>query len=265
MDVCRSGHVVVVKLGGSVLIDDESYREAARFLVRRLHRCAEDRFLIVVSAQNGTTDKLEQLARGITANPNPRTLDLLWSTGEMRSVALLTLRLEEVGVRAVGLNIHEMGLQLNEFREARPAGVVPRLIERALEEYSAVVVPGFFGTKDGAVIASLGRGGSDLSAVLLAGEFDATECELVKDVSGYFTENPDINPNAKHLPRISYEAAVEMAARGCELVQHVALEAARERGLQLIVRGLDDAVPGTVVSSDASQIGQRNAKTVGPR
>src|SRR6266849_10793388 len=105
MDGCRLGRVVVIKLGGSVLTDDESYRKAARFVVRRLHRCAEERFLIVVSAQNGTTDKLERLARGITANPNRRTLDLLWSTGEMRSVALLTLHLEELGVAALGLNV----------------------------------------------------------------------------------------------------------------------------------------------------------------
>src|SRR5713226_7968062 len=250
MDGCRLGRVVVIKLGGSVLVDDEAYSQAARFLVSRLHECSEERFLTVVSAQNGHTDELEKLARGITRYPDPRTVDLLWATGEMRSVALLTLHLEELGVRVVGLNIHEMGLHLNEAEKAGPIiQVVSQQIKRALEGHSVVVVPGFFGTKEGGIIASLGRGGSDLSAVLLADEFDAARCELIKDVEGYFTEDPDSNPGANYLPWISYETGVEMPERGCGLVQRVALEAARQRGLQLVVRKLDGAVPGTVVSS----------------
>src|SRR6266851_7835736 len=120
MDECRLGRVLVIKLGGSVLVDDEAYRQAARSLVSRLHERSEERFLTVVSAQNGLTDELEKLARGITRYPNPRTVDLLWATGEMRSVALLTLHLEELGVRVVGLNIHEMGLHLNEAGKAGP-------------------------------------------------------------------------------------------------------------------------------------------------
>ncbi len=227
MDGCRWGRVVIIKLGGSVLVDDEAYRQAARFLVSRLHECSEERFLTVVSAQNGHTDELEKLARGITRYPDPRTVDLLWATGEMRSVALLTLHLEELGVRVVGLNIHEMGLHLNEAEKAGPIiQVVSQQIKRALEGHSVVVVP-----------------------VLLADEFDAGRCELIKDVEGYFTEDPDSNPGANYLPWISYETAVEMAERGCGLVQRVALEAARQRGLQLVVRNLDRAVPGTVVSS----------------
>ena len=87
----------MIKLGGSVLANEDSYRQAARFLVRRLHECSRARFVVVVSAQNGQTDKLETLARDVTRFPNPRTLDLLWSTGELRSVALLTLHLEDVG------------------------------------------------------------------------------------------------------------------------------------------------------------------------
>src|SRR5260370_8446640 len=237
MDGCRLGCVVVIKLGGSVLVDDEAYRQAARFLVSRLHECSEERFLTVVSAQNGLTDELEKLARGITRYPNPRTVDLLWATGEMRSVALLTLHLEKLGVRVVGLNVHEMGLQLDEVGKARPiVQVVSQQIARALEGHSVVVVPGFFGTKEGGMIASLGRDGSDLSAVLLADEFDAGRCELIKDVEGYFTEDPDSNPGAKYLPWISYETAVAMAERGRQLVQRVALETAHQPGLHPPVR-----------------------------
>jgi aspartate kinase len=104
MDGRSSRRTVVIKLGGSVLVDANSYKEASRFIVRRLHLSADERFLVVVSAQEGLTDELDQIARGITRHPNPRTLDLLWSTGETRSVALLTLQLEELGVAAVGLN-----------------------------------------------------------------------------------------------------------------------------------------------------------------
>jgi aspartate kinase len=254
MDGCRTRRIVVIKLGGSVLVDDDSYRQAARFLVRRLHKCSAERFVVVVSARKGLTDELERLARRITNFPNPRTLDLLWSTGELRSVALLTFHLEELGVAAVGLNVHEMGLRFNGAGQA--AARVDSLsseLQRAFAGHSLVVVPGFFGTNEGGAITSLGRGGSDLSAVLLADEFEAAQCELIKDVPGYFTQDPNASSSAVYLPHISYETAMEMAENGCELVQCVAIEAARERGLQLVVRSLDDTRAGTVVSTHTNQ------------
>ena len=209
---------------------------------------------MVVSAQKGHTDQLERLARGITGYPNPRTLDLLWSTGELRSVALLTLHLEELGVPAVGLNVQETGLRFNGAGggEARIESLSAE-VHRAFDDHSVVVVPGFFGTLSSGMIVSLGRGGSDLSAVLLAREFEAKHCELIKDVAGYFTKDPDSASDAEHLPWVSYETAIEMARRGCELVQPLALELARDRSLDLVVRGLCEAFPGTVVSADRRQ------------
>src|ERR1700682_2837347 len=140
MDSCSLRKTVVIKLGGSVLVDAKSHGQAARFIVRRLHRCAEERFVVVVSAQKGLTDELEELARGITRNPNPRTLDLLWSTGEMRSVALLTLHLEELGLAAVGLNVHETGLRFNGAgqTDARIESLSGEL-RRAFHDHSVVV------------------------------------------------------------------------------------------------------------------------------
>jgi aspartate kinase len=253
MDV-RLRRAVVIKLGGSILVDEESYRQAARFIVRRMHKCSTECFVVVVSAQKGLTDELERLARGITEEPNPRTLDLLWSTGEMRSVALLTLHLEDLGVAVVGLNVHETGLRCNSPNpgETRVQSVSGQF-RNAFEHHSVVVVPGFFGTLASGAIASLGRGGSDLSAVLLAYELEALRCELIKDVPGYFTEDPDRNPKADRLSSITYDKAIEMARFGCELVQPVALEAARERSLPLVVRSLGDEQPGTIVSTDANQ------------
>jgi len=246
--------VVVIKLGGSVLVDDESYRQAATFLVRRLHRCSGERFVVVVSARKGLTDELERIARGITKHPNPRSLDLLWSTGEMHSVALLTLHLEELGIPVVGLNVHETGLRRTGAGQSE-AGFqsLSSQLRKAFDDHSMVVVPGFFGTLTDGTIVSLGRGGSDLSAVLLAYELEAGQCELIKDVPGYFTDDPDTAPAAERLSSITYEDAIEMTERGCELIQRVALEAARERSLPLLVRSLGDEVPGTVVSADGSQ------------
>ena len=247
MDSCRLKKAVVIKLGGSVLVDADSYGQASRFIVRRLHRCAEERFVVVVSAQEGFTDELEELARGITSHPNPRTLDLLWSTGEMRSVAFLTLHLEELGVAAVGLNVHETGLRLNGIDEV---GFVRTEIEKLVGEHSVVVVPGFFGTHNGGAIRSLGRGGSDLSAVVLANGLDASRCELIKDVAGYFDEDPHSHRDAVHLPQLSYQRALKMADNGCDLIQPRALEAARRAGLCLVVRSMDDNAPASIVSDD---------------
>ncbi len=254
MEGCFSERAVVIKLGGSVLTDEESYRQAARFLLRRLQNSPKGRFVVVVSARKGLTDHLERVAREITGYPNRRTLDLLWSTGEMQSVALLTLHLEELGVAVVGLNVHETGLRLN---GADPPDASVELLAgeltRAFYDHSVVVVPGFFGTLTSETLVSLGRGGSDLSAVLLADDLQAERCELIKDVPGYFTEDPRVNARATYLPWISYETAVQMAESGCELVQRIALEAARERNLQLLVRSLDNRRPGTVVSTQMTE------------
>ncbi len=249
--------ILVIKLGGSILFDDNSYREAARFLVRRLRTSSQERIVVVVSARKGTTDELEELARRITAYPNPRTLDLLWSTGEIHSVAVLTLHLEECGVSAVGLNIHETGLRLVASHGTEATlRVIATEIEQGLKEHWIVVVPGFFGTNDKGVIRSLGRGGSDLSAVLLADGFDSSDCELIKGVSGYFTADPTVHGRAEHIPRLSYDQALGMADEGCELVQDRAIEAARVAGVRLIVRGLDEATPGSVVSEEEGAVGQ---------
>src|ERR1051326_6855477 len=147
MDGCALRRTVVMKLGGSVLTDEESYRNAARFVVRRLHKCSQERFVVVVSAKKGITDELERIAKRITSYPSQRTLDLLWATGELRSVALLTLHLEEMGVAAVGFNIHETGLRFH--ASGQTDGRIEMLsgeLRRAFHDHSVVVVPGFLVT-----------------------------------------------------------------------------------------------------------------------
>jgi aspartate kinase len=254
--------IVVIKLGGSVLVNEKSYEEAARFLARRLQtgKASEgvpgkgsperhdERLVAVVSARKGVTNELERLARNTTPNPNPGTLDLLWSTGEIHSVALLTLHLEKLGVSAVGLNVHQVGLRSSDSGDL---GFAWSRIENILHEHAIAVIPGFFGTDHTGAIRSLGRGGSDLTAVLLAATLQARQCELVKDVPGYFAEDPKLHRGTRHLDHLSYQQALAMAAAGCDLVQRTALEVARRGQVRLVVRAMDDTGPASIVSDAA--------------
>lgn len=242
--------VTVLKIGGSVLTGHQGYANAAAFVAARLHHSA-DRFVVVVSAEFGHTDELYQEARAIGAAglaaadavvPDPALLDLLWSTGEVRSVALLSLRLRALGASVMGVSVHEVGLNVlpGEDRIA----FNPLSIRAALAVHRVVVVPGFLAV-DHQRVVTLGRGGSDWSAVLLAASLGATRCELVKDVDGYFTDDPHTHVGAELISTITYKTALQMADAGCPLVQrHAIAEAARAR-LPLVIRSLSSQ--GTVV------------------
>jgi aspartate kinase len=246
--------IVVVKIGGSVLTSSAAYRTAAQFLTKRIHGCPEEQVVAVVSAQEGLTDTLERVARDIKREPNASTLDLLWYTGELRSVALLMLHLEALGVEATGLNVHQTGLHAWTSHRQN-FDVIDGNLAEALRQHRVVVVPGFFAvTREGAIV-SLGRGGSDLVAVLLAEALGASGCELVKDVPGYFTEDPHSSRKAEPVPFLTYRQAIAMAKKGCGLVQKEALEVGETAGLSITVRSLADDGPRTVVSATREVMG----------
>lgn len=228
----------IVKIGGSVLTGSAAYRRAARVLAARLADQPGGPIVAVVSAQAGATDALLREALDLSTTPAREALDLLWSTGELRSVALLTLALHAAGVRAVAADVHALGLRLDE--DAQPRHDRPLRLLALLATADVVVVPGFLATAPGGRVATLGRGGSDLSAVLLAAGLEAVCCELLKDVGGYFTSDPAAVPDAAHLPALDYERAIGMAREGCALVQLDALQAARDLGVRLVVRGIAD-------------------------
>ncbi|MGC2281710.1 MAG: hypothetical protein WA603_16975 [Candidatus Acidiferrales bacterium] len=234
------GPIAVIKLGGSILTSPKAYRRAAVFVRNTLRNAPDERLVVVVSAQEGTTDTLERSARAIVTEPARAALDLLWSTGEIRSVALLSLHLEALGVAAAPLNIHEAGLTVPDTgREAGRIHLNAARLCGALANYSVVVVPGFLATDSSHRIVSLGRGGSDLTAVLLAEGLRSCRCELIKDVPGYFTADPHRDPTARHIPQLSFADALEFAARGCDLVQRKAIEAASRSGLPLVIRSVN--------------------------
>jgi len=234
---------IVVKLGGSVLTGLASYEAAASFLACELRMRAGTRIVAVVSAEFGHTDALAYQAQALDPAPDATMLDLLWSTGEIRSVALLTLALRRAQVAALGLNAHQAGLRAVDEDARIEFHLLP--LRAALATHDVVVVPGFLATRRQAVV-TLGRGGSDLSAVLLARAIGAAECVLVKDVDGYFTTDPAIDPVAVRIDRLTYTEAINKADEGCPLVQRQALDEGRRAGFPLVVRSFTGT--GTVVT-----------------
>lgn len=245
----------VLKIGGSVLRDEASYAATAEFLRCRLIEQADERLVVIVSAQYGATDELLADASAIAAEPCRDALDLLWSTGELKSVARLTLHLQRIGVGAIPFNVHQAGLvACSELSRGTGGGtgtttVRPLRLLAALAASRVVIVPGFLGVSAGGTITSLGRGGSDLTAVLLATAVRADACELIKDVPGYFTADPHRDAGARQIHDLPIDEALRMADGGCDLVQRAALAAAAQAGLHLVIRSMDAAAPVTHVHS----------------
>jgi aspartate kinase len=249
----------VVKIGGSVLRDDACYAAVARYLRDRVAANPAERLVVIVSARYGVTDELLEHARRAAGEPEPIALDLLWSTGEVASVATLALYLQREHVRAVPFNVHQTGLHVGDSPlRAGVAAVRPLRLLAALARAPIIVVPGFLAVSAGGTITSLGRGGSDLTAVLLAIALEADGCELVKDVAGYYTADPHLDPRAHHIQTLSVDRAIAMAAEGCDLVQAAALDAARSASLPITVRCLDAAAPVTYVQPRSNAHGVRH-------
>jgi aspartate kinase len=238
--------VSVVKIGGSLLADRHAYRTAAALVADRITANPGQRLIVVVSAEAGATDALLSMACDIVEKPDARVVDLLWSTGEVRSAALLTLWLHALGVRAAAADVQQAGVHC-EAENVTPS-VRPLRLRALLAENDVVVVPGFLACSGGDGIASLGRGGSDLTAILLAASLNAGRCELLKDVDGYFTADPKEDPAARPIPWLPYARALHMAEEGCALVQRAALEAARDQGIEVVISGVR-GYPGTRVSA----------------
>jgi aspartate kinase len=249
------GCLTVVKIGGSVLTGLAAYPRAAAFL-RSLLATEISRIVAVVSAEQGHTDALLAEAQQLGNAPDAAALDLLWSTGEIRSVALLTLALQAAGVGARGLSVHETGWRLSgsEGPSRSRADLNALALHAAIARHDVVVVPGFVATS-GQRVVTLGRGGSDRSAVLIAAALGASSCLLIKDVDGYYTDDPRQHSGADLLPALSYDDALEMADDGCPLVQRWAIADARDLGVEIVVRSFESS--GTVMTSAAKDLGFR--------
>jgi len=255
-DTARSSYTVI-KLGGSVLRSLRAYRRCAAALTRRVQAEPGHRLIVVVSARYGVTNRLARLAGSPADDREHAARDLLWSTGETYSVAVLTLALRRLGVDAVGLSVHECGLHVDAAGDVRFAA--ERFGAHATR-HAVVVVPGFFALSVEQRITSLGRGGSDLTAVALAAGLGARRCELVKDVGGYFSTDPQRDAAATAIAQLSYEEALRLADSGCPVVQRDALNLAARAGVVIQVCALEGGVQGTVVGDANAVRTERGAR-----
>jgi aspartate kinase len=248
--------VVVMKFGGTSVADAERIKRAARRIVEK--RELGHRVVAVLSARGKTTDELIAMAEEVSEVPDPREMDMLLSTGERISCALCAMAINDLGHRAISLTGSQAGIVTDESHtKARIIDVRADRIKAALEEDSVVLVAGFQGVSGTARnVTTLGRGGSDTTAVAVAAALGAEVCEIYTDVSGVFTADPRIVPDARKLPTVSFEEMLEMAASGAGVLQLRSVEYARNHGVRIHCRSSFEETPGTVVVAEGETMEQ---------
>jgi aspartate kinase len=237
---------IVMKFGGTSVADAERIKRAARRIVAQ--REQGKRVVAVLSARGHTTDELIQAAEEVSPNPDPREMDMLLSTGERISCALCAMAINDLGHKAISLTGSQAGIVTDtSHTKARILDVRADRIKEALDQDMIVLVAGFQGVSTSRDVTTLGRGGSDTTAVAVAAALNAEACEIYTDVSGVFSADPRIVPDARKLPFVSFEEMLEMAASGAKVLQLRSVEYARTHGVRIHCRSSFEDGPGTVV------------------
>ena len=235
-----------MKFGGSSVADAERIKRAARRIVAQ--RETGRRVVAVLSARGQTTDELIAMAEEVSATPDPREMDMLLSTGERISCALCAMAINDLGHRAISLTGSQAGIVTDtSHTKARIIDVRANRIREALRDDLIVLVAGFQGVSTSRDVTTLGRGGSDTTAVALAAAIEAEVCEIYTDVSGVFTADPRLVRDARKLLFVSFEEMLEMAASGAKVLQLRSVEYARTHGVRIHCRSSFEDGPGTVV------------------
>ena len=252
--------LVVQKYGGSSLATADRIRHVARRLARE--RASGVDLVVVVSAMGDTTDELLGLAAAITDEPDPRELDMLLATGEHQSATLVSMALHALGMAAISLTGAQAGIRTDTSHgRARIANVDPARVRKEIGAGKIVIVAGFQGATDeshaAGEVTTLGRGGSDTTAVALAARLGADRCEIYTDVEGIFTADPRVVPDARLLPIIGYEEMLELAGQGAQVMQTRAVELGWVNGVEIAVRSTFSDHPGTRIKEDPD-VEQRN-------
>lgn len=246
--------IVVQKFGGSSVSDVAKIRKVAERVKAR--RDEGWQLVVVVSAMGDTTDELLSLAKQISADPPRRELDMLLTCGERISMALLSMALQEIGVQAISFTGSQSGIITDDTHsQARIVEVKPARIEEALAQGRVVIVAGYQGVSRGREVTTLGRGGSDTSAVALAAALHA-DCEIYSDVDGIFSADPRIVPSAKKLESISPEEMQELATAGAKVLNAQAVEFAREHGIVIHAKSTHTAGTGTRIEQRPGEFGR---------
>jgi aspartate kinase len=248
--------LLVQKFGGTSVADSDKILAAARRAIQAHAR--GEQVLVVVSARGHTTDELIALAKEINENPPAREMDMLLSTGEQVSVALMAMAIESLGVPAISFTGAQIGLVTDSFHtKARIRDISTERMVQALSEGKIVIVAGFQGVDEHYNITTLGRGGSDTTAVALAAVLGAGGCEIYTDVDGVYTTDPRIVPEARKIDRISFDEMLELASLGAGVMHSRSIEFAKKYGVPIHVRSSFSDAPGTwiVGEEDAHRLG----------
>jgi aspartate kinase len=250
----------VQKFGGSSLADADRIRRVARRIARE--RAAGSRLVVVVSAMGDTTDELLALAAAVTNEPDERELDMLLATGEHQSATLVSMALHALGVPAISLTGGQAGITTDgRYGKARIAAVEPKRVHQELDQGKVVIVAGFQGLSASNVdqheTTTLGRGGSDTTAVALAARLEANRCQIFTDVRGIYTADPRIVNNARQLNIIGYEEMLELAQWGAQVMQTRAVELGWVNDVAIEVLSSFEDAPGTLITEDPL-VEQRN-------
>jgi aspartate kinase len=241
--------LIVQKFGGTSVGSIERIRHVAQLVKQEVEQ--GNQLVVVVSAMGKSTDQLVEMAGQISAHPSPREMDMLLTTGEQVSIALLSMALAELGVEAISFTGWQAGIETEKVHQkARITHIDPDKIRNHLHQGRVAVVAGFQGVTPDGEITTLGRGGSDTTAVALAAALQADRCDIYTDVRGIYTADPRVVPTASQLKEISYDEMLELATLGAGVLHPRAVECAKNYGVKLIVRSSFEAVPGTEVKED---------------
>ncbi|MSP22552.1 MAG: aspartate kinase [Dehalococcoidia bacterium] len=244
--------LIVQKYGGSSVGSAERIQNVARRIEARA--AAGDRVVAVVSAMGGKTDELIELARELTKSPPAREMDVLLSTGEIVSSALLSMALHELGRDTISLTGAQAGIRTDAvYGRARITGIETDRLDRELATGRVVIVAGFQGISEDFDVTTIGRGGSDTTAVALAAALKADTCEIYTDVAGVYTADPRVCPQARPLRDVSYEEMLELATTGARVMHARAVEVGAIYGVEILVASsFDAAAPGTIIRREAT-------------
>jgi aspartate kinase len=238
--------LIVQKFGGTSVGSIDRIRNVAARMKRT--RDEGNQVIGVVSAMSGVTDKLIGMAKELGENPSERELDVLLATGEQQSIALVAMALHELGVEAASVTGRQAGIfTTGSHTRGRISNMDPSLMKRFIEEGKTLVVAGFQGITVDGMVHTLGRGGSDLTAIAVAAAMKADVCQILTDVDGVYTCDPRVVKNARKLPEISYDEMLEMASSGSKVMQSRSVEFAKKFGVVFEVRSSLNDNPGTLV------------------
>ena len=238
--------LIVQKFGGSSVANAERVFNVARRIADTYK--AGNEVVVVLSAQGDTTDDLIAKAKEISKNPDKREMDMLLATGEQQSVALMAMALKELGCPCISLNAHQVGMSTTSvYSNARFKKIKPDRLRRELDRKQIVIVTGFQGINRFDDVTTLGRGGSDTTAVAIAATLHADKCEIYTDVDGVYTADPRVVKNAKKLNEITYNEMLELASLGAKVLHNRSVELAKKYNVELVVRSSLTNAEGTVV------------------